>query len=162
MSRHGPNAGRYNTKPVGFWTCGFLPSCLYALLERCRHYPKSLPLAGVSRNLLEPDLFQLCRAWIAPLHRVAFKRNTHDLGFMTLPLRMDWRLTGNPDSLSSIVTAANSLSSRFCERVGAIRSWDVATSRAYNVTSKDEDFLIIVDSMCSKRCPRVDYIPVSS
>lgn len=50
-----------------------------------------------------------------------------------------------------MITAANSLASRFCERVGAIRSWDVATSRTYNVASKEEDFLIIIDSMCSKK-----------
>lgn len=63
---------------------------------------------------------------------------------------MDWYLTGNADSLASIITAANSLVARFSERVGAIRSWDAATSHIYNVTSKEEDFLLIIDGMCSK------------
>ena len=146
----GENAGRYETKPVGFWTCAFLPSCLYALLERSRQYPRSLPFESISRTSFESELSRLCRTWIAPLHKITLRQNTHDLGFMTQPLRMDWSLTGNRASLSSVITAANNLASRFCERVKAIRSWDVAVSHIYNLHDKEEDFLVIIDSMCSK------------
>lgn len=64
-------------------------------------------------------------------------------------LRQDWELTGNKMSLNSILIAAQSLSSRYDERVGAIRSWDQSFSKRYSITDKEENFLVIVDSMCS-------------
>lgn len=66
---------------------------------------------------------------------------------MTQPLRMDWNLMGNQASLSSIITAAHNLASRFCGTVKVIRSWDVAASHIYKL---NEDFLIIIDSICSE------------
>lgn len=69
---------------------------------------------------------------------------------MMLALRKDWELTGNVDSLTSIVKAAYSLASRFCERTGAIRSWDKAVSLRYDIRDTERNVLVIIDSMCSK------------
>jgi hypothetical protein len=78
------------------------------------------------------------------------RTDTHDMGFIIQPaLRMDWELTGNASSLKSVVTAAHSLASRFDERVGAIRSWDQAINHRYSYTDMENDFLVIIDSMCS-------------
>ena len=81
---------------------------------------------------------------------MAHRRDTHDIAFIVMPaLRQDWELTGNRQSLESILTAAESLASRYDERVDAIRSWDQCFSKRYSITDKEENFLVIVDSMCS-------------
>jgi hypothetical protein len=51
-----------------------------------------------------------------------------------------------------VTTAAESLASRFGERVGAIRSWDQAVSYTYSYTDMESDFLVI-DRMCSQSPP---------
>lgn len=152
----GDTAGRYATREAKFWTCGFFPGSLYTLLERCVRFPKSLPSPGIAdRRALHDQLLQLCRSWSAPLHAMATRRDTHDLGFIIMPaLRLDWELTGNRQSWESILTAAESLASRFDERVGAIRSWDQSFSKRYSITDKEENFLVIIDSMCSE-----SYLP---
>jgi hypothetical protein len=82
---------------------------------------------------------------------MAKRTNTHDLGFIVQPaLRMDWELTGNARSFQSVVTAANSLASRYDERLGAIRSWDQCINTKESIIDKEMNFLIIIDSMCSK------------
>lgn len=82
---------------------------------------------------------------------MAQRTNTHDLGFIIQPaLRMDWELTGNSRSLESVITAAESLASRYDERVGAVRSWDKMNNKKESITDKEENFLVIVDSMCSE------------
>ncbi|KAL1968630.1 hypothetical protein VTN77DRAFT_1456 [Rasamsonia byssochlamydoides] len=151
VSSTGDNAGRYSTREAKFWTCGFFPGSLYALLERCVKFPRSLPSPGITdRRLLHDKLLQLCRSWSAPLHGMATRQDTHDLGFIIMPaLRLDWELTGNRQSLDSMLTAAESLASRFDERVCAIRSWDQSFSKRYSITDKEENFLVIIDSMCN-------------
>jgi hypothetical protein len=89
---------------------------------------------------------------------MAIRTDTHDIGFIVMPaLRADWELTGNRKSLDSIITAANSLASRYDERVGAIRSWDQQFSKRYSITGKEENFLVIIDSMCSKFACRPEW-----
>lgn len=79
------------------------------------------------------------------------RTDTHDMGFIVMPsLRIDWELTGNKASLGAIVTAARSLASRFDSRTGAVRSWDRMKSHRYHVEDNENNFLIIIDSMCSK------------
>lgn len=81
---------------------------------------------------------------------MANRTNTHDLGFITQPaLRKDWELTGNLESLKSLVRAADNLAFRYDERMKAVRSWDKSVSTRYNYTDKETNFLVIVDSMCS-------------
>ena len=81
---------------------------------------------------------------------MASRTDTHDMGFIIQPaLQMDWELTGNTRSLQAVLTAAESLASRYDEKVKAIRSWDVALNKRYNYADKDVDFLVIIDSMCS-------------
>jgi hypothetical protein len=63
---------------------------------------------------------------------------------------MDWELTGNFRSLSSVVTAAQNLASRYDERLGAVRSWDRMVNKNERITDKEENFFVIIDSMCSK------------
>lgn len=72
------------------------------------------------------------------------------MGFIIQPsLRLDWELTGNVESLNSIITAAQSLASRYNDSVKAIRSWDKAVNKRYSFTDMEDNFLVIIDSMCS-------------
>lgn len=135
-----------------FWTCGFFPGSLYALLERSIRYPQHLNLPpSISLTSFRSELQPLALAWAEPLHAQAPRTDTHDMAFIIQPaLRTDWELFGNEHSLRSVLTAAKSLASRYDERVNAIRSWDSAVNRRYSYTNMDEDFLVIIDSMCSK------------
>jgi hypothetical protein len=131
-----------------FWTCGFFPGSLYALLERARKSPQYLNIPAFHRQQFQSELLTLARAWAEPLHGMATRTDTHDMAFIIQPaLRMDWELTGDARSFKAVVTAAESLASRYDEKVKAIRSWDKAINKRYQYTDKDVDFLIIIDSM---------------
>lgn len=78
------------------------------------------------------------------------RTDTHDLGFIAEPaLRLDWELTGNNRSLNSLITAANSLATRYDSRVGAIRSWDLINKKDLKIISMEENFIVIIDSLCN-------------
>jgi hypothetical protein len=124
---------------------------LYALLERARKFPQYLNIPAFHRPQFQSELLKLARAWAEPLHGMATRTDTHDMAFIIQPaLRMDWELTGDARSFKAVVTAAESLASRYDEKVKAIRSWDKAINKRYQYTDKDVDFLIIIDSMCSR------------
>lgn len=102
-------------------------------------------------ELLRQELPGVCRAWSEPLHEMANRTDTHDMGFIIEPaLRRDFELTGDERSLASIVRAAKSLASRYSETTRAIRSWDTFVNNRHQFTDKDKDFLVIIDSMCSR------------
>lgn len=63
---------------------------------------------------------------------------------------MDWELTGYQKALDSVLTGANSLATRYNETVGAIRSWDKKVTHKDDITDMDNNFLVIIDSMCSE------------
>ncbi|PMD30481.1 glycoside hydrolase family 88 protein [Hyaloscypha variabilis F] len=150
ITTSGPEATYYTLREAAFWTCGFFPGSMYALLERSMKYPQSLPLPSVFRPTFQAQLIKLCRDWVIPIRAMATRTDTHDMSFIIQPaLRMDWELTGNTESLKNVITAAESLASRYDERVGAIRSWDQAVNKRYSFTDMEEDFLVIIDSMCN-------------
>ena len=55
----------------------------------------------------------------------------------------------NSSSLDAVITAAHNLASRYDERTRCIRSWNVAYSKVYSIVGQEEDFLVIIDSMCN-------------
>jgi hypothetical protein len=142
-----PSSAQYNYREAKFWTCGFFPGSLYSLLERKMRFQDRIPSIPVETSLL----LRTCRWWSNELHIQARRTNTHDMGFIVLPaLRKDWELTKDQQSLESIITAASNLATRFDQRVGAIRSWDRAVNKRYRHEDTEKDFLVIIDSMCSK------------
>jgi hypothetical protein len=130
---------------------------LYTLLERAVKYPNVFPFHGHEKTnrsfdtaFLRQHLASLCDSWTVPIHEMASRTDTHDLGFILQPsLRKDWELTGNERSLQSLLTGARSLESRYEANVGAIRSWDVLKQKDVTITSMTDDFLVIIDSMCN-------------
>ncbi|KFG77587.1 putative glucuronyl hydrolase [Metarhizium anisopliae] len=153
----GPSAGKYRYRDADFWTCGFFPGSLYCLLERSVKYPQRFLTDGTldgkgsqHDELLRQELPGVCRAWSEPLHEMANRTDTHDMGFIIEPaLRRDFELTGDERSLASVVRAAKSLASRYSETTRAIRSWDTFVNNRHQFTDRDKDFLVIIDSMCN-------------
>ncbi|RDW62208.1 hypothetical protein BP6252_11641 [Coleophoma cylindrospora] len=146
----GPLANKYTLREADFWTCGFFPGSLYALLERSVKFPQYFPIPAQHRSSFSKDLLAVCRSWTGPIRGMATRTDTHDMSFIIQPaLRMDWELTGNEESFQCVLTAALSLATRYCERVGAIRSWDSAVNARYSFVDMESDFLVIIDSMCN-------------
>lgn len=151
VPQSGDGAGRYILREASFWTCGFFPGCIYSLLERAIKFPIHLGIQGGGHlDTVRVQLMTLGAAWSGPLHAVASRTDTHDMSFMIQPaMRQKWELLHDREALNAILTAASSLYSRFNERVGAIRSWDALTQEGVQITSLEDDFLVIVDSMCN-------------
>ncbi|KAL5347892.1 hypothetical protein ACLOAV_007303 [Pseudogymnoascus australis] len=143
------DVGKYHLRESEFWTCGFFPGTLYSLLYRSIRHPESLP-KGFPSQVLGAEFQSLCRSWSEPLHSMATRTDTHDLGFIIEPaLRLDWELTGNTRSLQSLITAARSLASRYDKRAKAIRSWDLINKKDVQIISMEENFIVIIDSLCN-------------
>ncbi|KAK2785885.1 hypothetical protein FQN53_007261 [Emmonsiellopsis sp. PD_33] len=142
-------ANRYHLREAGFWTCGFFPGTLYELLDRTVRYPQSA--TGFSSNARRrQQLLAMCQKWSEPLHAMAARTDTHDIGFIIMPaLRQDWELTGNTRSLDSIIKAAYSLASRYVSATGAIRSWDRMANKNTTITDMATDVIVIIDSLCN-------------
>ena len=159
VPQHGDQAGIYTHREPEFWTCGFFPGTLYGILERLIKFPNSIvlpprllqgPDASLDINRLRAEFSKLCRLWSEPLHAMASRTDTHDVGFIVMPaLRQCWELTNDSRSLDSIIQAAQSLASRYVPSAGAIRSWDVRIQKNIQITSLDEDLILIIDSMCN-------------
>ncbi|PGH17461.1 hypothetical protein AJ79_01061 [Helicocarpus griseus UAMH5409] len=156
----GPDAGKYTLREADFWTCGFFPGSLYGLLERAVKFPRAFPCfvhgstaeheTRLGKIELQNKLLHFCRSWSVPIRGMATRTDTHDMGFIIQPaLQLDWELNGNRQSLENVLTAAKSLATRYDERVKAIRSWDKLTTKKRNITSLEDDFLIIIDGMCN-------------
>ncbi|KAJ4264422.1 hypothetical protein NW762_005622 [Fusarium torreyae] len=65
-------------------------------------------------------------------------------------MRPRWELYGDEQALQSIITSARNLSTRFSERVGAIRSWDEDIwSLVTSGKGRPGNFIVIIDSMCN-------------
>lgn len=65
-------------------------------------------------------------------------------------MRPRWELFHDQDAFETIIRAANSLASRFDNRIPAIRSWDTFDWHDnISITSQEDDFLVIIDSMAN-------------
>lgn len=152
--QEGPNAGLYEFREPDFWTCGFFPGTIYALLERTIKFPQSMRSVGTTSGPdlagLRAHLRSLCKIWSQPLHGMASRTDTHDIGFIIMPaLQRDWELNSNSESLDSIITAAKSLATRYVPTAGAIRSWDCLLKKEITVTDMSQNLLVIIDSLCN-------------
>ena len=100
------------------WTCGFFPGTLWYLFE-ITNDEKFKTEAGYYTELLK------C---------VQYRKDTHDLGFMLYcSFGNGYRITGNEDYKSVLLTGANSLMTRFHPEVGLIKSWDKRNNWQYPV-----------------------------
>ncbi|KAF5575306.1 glucuronyl hydrolase [Fusarium subglutinans] len=153
VRQQGPKQGQWVIREPEFWTCGFFPGTLYALLERSIRYPGSMRANSPglrSSMIISSYLLPLCKSWSEPPHGMASRTDTHDIGFIIMPaLQRDWELFGSERSISSIIQAAHSLATRYVLAAGAIRSWDCIVQKDVTITNMEDNILIIIDSMCN-------------
>ncbi|PNH48049.1 hypothetical protein VD0004_g370 [Verticillium dahliae] len=153
VSQSEQSNGRYELREPDFWTCGFFPGELAALKERCVRFPRHTGLndrRAIPVSQLHSQLARSCEIWLEPLHDMAARTDTHDLGFIIMPaLQRDWELTGNRRSLNTIIKAARSLASRYVPSARAIRSWDCMLKRDISITDMEQNAIIIIDSLCN-------------
>ncbi|MBE3047357.1 glycoside hydrolase family 88 protein [Candidatus Bathyarchaeota archaeon] len=157
--QRGPSYGRYEYREPDFWTCGYFPGQLWALRERLVKYPQHVTIytdpqssacAATTRRQLLERLTADCAVWTEPLHAMAARKDTHDLGFIIMPaLQREWELTSNPRCLDSIIHAARSLASRYVPFGGVIRSWDLLLKKEISVMDTRNNVLVIIDSLCN-------------
>lgn len=110
------------TSGSGWWCSGFYPGTLLYLYEQT----KDKTLYDESARILKL------------LEKEQFNKTTHDLGFMMYcSFGNANRIAPQPAYDEILLNSAKSLSTRFNEKVGCIRSWD----------SKSSDFVVIIDNM---------------
>lgn len=104
------------------WVGGFYPGGLLYLYE----------------STGDTVLYQEALRKLTELEKEQYNKTTHDLGFMMYcSFGNANRLFPKPEYRQVIINSAKSLSSRFDEKVGCIRSWDSDAAR----------FMVIIDNM---------------
>ncbi|KAI5457554.1 glycoside hydrolase family 88 protein [Mariannaea sp. PMI_226] len=129
----------YVYEPPEWWTSGFFPGSIWRLYER-----------SLKRNLSIPsqDILQAALEWQKKLESQQYNTTTHDLGFMIMPaFYSHYKLLGSATSREIVINAAKSLSSRWNETVGCLRSWDECYTKRFRFNDPDTDFLVIADNM---------------
>lgn len=101
--------GSLNMIPSKDWCSGFYPGSLWLAAE----------LTG------DTSLLKMAREFTLPLEKEKFNGKTHDMGFkMMCSFGQGFRLTKDSAYRSILIQSAKTLTSRFNEKVGVIRSWD--------------------------------------
>ena len=116
--------GKLETSDYSWWCSGFFPGELWYLYE----------------NNPTPELKKYAEMYTDRVEEVKNITYSHDVGFMLYcSYGNGYRLTGKPEYKDVMLTGANSLATRFDDRVGAIRSWDF--------NKKIWQFPVIIDNM---------------
>ena len=116
--------GKLETSDYSWWCSGFFPGELWYLYE---YNPT-------------PEMKKYAEMYTDRVEEVKHITYSHDVGFMLYcSYGNGYRLTGKPEYKDVMLTGANSLATRYDERVGAIRSWDF--------NKKIWQFPVIIDNM---------------
>lgn len=113
---------KFETSKSDWWCSGFYPGTLIYLDESAK------------KPLFEKEIDRVFQ----DLKKEQFNKTTHDLGFMMFcSFGNANRLNPSPEYAEILMNSAKSLTSRFDEKVGCIKSWD----------AKDDSYLVIIDNM---------------
>ena len=116
------NTDSLETSGSDWWCSGFYPGTLLYLYEQT----KDISLYNEAVRMLNI------------LQKEQYNKGTHDLGFMMYcSFGNANRLTPSQEYRDILLNSARSLSTRFNDTVGCIKSWN----------SKPGDFLVIIDNM---------------
>ncbi|WP_380905695.1 glycoside hydrolase family 88 protein [Sphingobacterium suaedae] len=92
-----------------WWCSGFFPGVLWYVYE----------------NDPNPDVLEYAKLYTARVEREKYTTDNHDVGFMIYcSFGNGYRLTQDPHYKAVMLTAAQSLATRYNPKVGLIRSWD--------------------------------------
>ena len=117
--------GKLETCSSSSWMSGFFPGTLWYLYEYSSD-PEVLAAAEEMTSRMAPE---------------QYNTSNHDVGFMIgSSYGQGYRLTGREDYRKVLLTAAESLSTRFNPQVGCTRSWGSRPSAGW-------DFVVIIDNM---------------
>lgn len=106
-----------------WWCSGFVPGTLWYLYEYSN----------------DPKMLTYAKNYTARIEKEKYNKGTHDLGFMLYcSFGNGYRLTGDTAYASTMLTGAESLSTRFSPRVGCIQSWG---------SNKKWQYPVIIDNM---------------
>lgn len=101
--------GKLTTSGPEWWTSGFFPGTLWLIYEQTQN-PKTLEMAKEFTHRVENE---------------QYTTNNHDIGFMMYcSYGNGLRLTKDSTYVPILVQSAKSLSTRFRDKTGVIRSWD--------------------------------------
>lgn len=97
-----------------WWTSGFFPGTLWYVFE----------------NTGDTTVLNYARMYTARVEREKYTTDNHDVGFMIgCSFGNGFRLTSDPAYKETLITAAHSLSTRYNEVTGTVRSWDHSTEK---------------------------------
>lgn len=118
--------GKLETSNSGWWCSGFFPGILWYLYE----------------NYNEEPLKKLAHEYTMRIEKEKYNTSTHDIGFMIFcSFGNAFRITGDSTYRNTILTASESLITRYNENVGCLRSWDYAN------WNKQWEYPVIIDNM---------------
>ena len=99
--------GVLKTSDYTAWTSGFFPGVLWLLYE----------------DTMSEELKKYAKLYTSRVEQVKNMTNTHDLGFMSYcSFGNGYRITGDSGYLEVLKTGANSLATRFNDRLSLIKS----------------------------------------
>ncbi len=117
--------GEFKTTGINGWVSGFYPGSLWYLYE----YSNDESLKAEAEK----------KTWL--LEPIKNNTGTHDLGFMIFcSYGNAYRITKNEDYAPVIIKGSESLSTRFNETAGVIKSWDFTRG-------DDWSYPVIIDNM---------------
>ena len=118
--------GELVTSNSDWWCSGFFPGVLWYLYE----------------NNHDPELKKMAQNYTLRVEDQKYTTTNHDVGFMIFcSFGNGYRITGDTTYKYVIDTASQSLSTRFNEKIGCIRSWDYAS------WNKQWQYPVIIDNM---------------
>lgn len=116
--------GELITSGSEWWCSGFFPGSLWYLYE-------------YSGN---DSLLEYAKKFTARVEKEKYTTSNHDVGFiLNCSFGNGLRLTGDSSYAGVLVTGAGSLSTRFSDHIGLIRSWDF--------NSENWQYPVIIDNM---------------
>jgi hypothetical protein len=137
-TKPGDHGQEYIYGPPEWWTSGFFPGSLWAIYERSKRL--KIPVSS-------EEVKRLAQEWANKIESQKTNTNTHDIGFLIMPaFARKYRLENDISAGEVIVQAAESLLTRWNERVGCIKSWDGAYTKAYDFRGPT-DYAVIIDNM---------------
>lgn len=114
------------------WTSGFFPGLLWYLYQ----------YTGDEKLLFKAQI------WTKPIESQQYNKGTHDLGFIIFnSFGHGYNITGNSKYKQVILTAANSLASRYKPETGVIKSWDWNPNKSRCTHSTSWVYPVIIDNM---------------
>ncbi len=115
--------GTLRDMPTSWWCSGFFGGSLWYLFD----YTKS------------QSWKEAANLWTMAIQKEQYNTGTHDLGFMLYcPFGNGYRLTANSVYKKTLLTGAQSLSTRFNAKAGVIKSWNKLGQY---------DYPVIIDNM---------------